>query len=242
MSMSISAGSDLIRGRLLLADAGGGKAGPPRGPHVPPSCGRVSPAAVPGAARGGVLPQERCSDRSAAAAGDVQGGGAAAYHGTRGGCCCGAVRVGGGWLANLDVVWVFSLVACDARFFRPVRSRSARSNQVRDYQLSCLASVVVPSYVLRSTVNVGNMQGTRIAAEVSAMTRSLFLASGAWCVVVAAVYVWLFGRAQVCLLNFLFNDAERYQQDALIVDGLLRPCVMAHTCILSFFLFVFGFV
>lgn len=68
----------------MLADAGGGEAGSSVGTHVPPSRGRVSPAAVLGAARGGMLPQERCSNRSAAAAGDVQGGGALAYHGTGG--------------------------------------------------------------------------------------------------------------------------------------------------------------
>lgn len=77
----------------LLEDVGGGQAGGPVGSHVPPSRGRVSLAAVLGAARGGVLPQERCPDRSAAAAGDVQGGGAAAYHGAGGGCC--AVVLGG---------------------------------------------------------------------------------------------------------------------------------------------------
>lgn len=72
----------------LPADVGGDKAGRSVGANVPPPRGSVSPAAVLGAARGGVLPEERCSDRSFAAAGDVESGGAVAYHGAGGWCCC----------------------------------------------------------------------------------------------------------------------------------------------------------
>lgn len=53
------------------ADVRGRQAGRAGGSHLPPARGCVEAAAVLGEARGGVLPEERCADRSALAARDV---------------------------------------------------------------------------------------------------------------------------------------------------------------------------
>lgn len=82
-------------------DARGGQARTPGRAHLPPPRGRVPPASVLGTARGGVLPEERCTDRSLAAAGDVEGGGKAAHDGAGGTACW--------FVAVVGIVLVFSL-------------------------------------------------------------------------------------------------------------------------------------